>query len=212
MAPLFWPTSPPPQPPPLAMATFPLACEPVIVEFVSFNPTRPPMLLLPAPLTLPVANDDEIVGVPPPEPLCPLRPTSPPSRANVPPVTFPLAKAWLIDPRLLPISPPAMPLLPTLTVPLAQENDPPAQLPDGALVLTRLPRFVPRRPPAAVVMDPAVPFAVEVTAPEARPFVMVAPALFQPMRPPIETPSPVAFTAFLALRLASEALLSPIKP
>src|SRR3954468_18764181 len=141
------------------MATFPCACEPVMVEFALLNPTRPPTLLPPGPLTLPVANDDEIVGVPPPEPDCPLCPTSPPSRANVPPVMFPLAKAWLIDPRLLPISPPAMPLLPTLTAPLAQEKDAPAQFADGALVLTTLPKFVPMRPPATVVTDPPVPFA-----------------------------------------------------
>src|SRR5215211_6524148 len=116
------------------MATIPLACEPVIVEFVSLNPTRPPTLL-PAPLTLPVAMEP-----------------------------------------------------------------------------TTLPRLVPIRPPATAMSNCDKPFALEVTAPKACPFVMAAPALFQPMRPPMETPNPVAFTALLALRLESEALLSPIRP
>src|SRR5215203_408265 len=106
-----------------------------------------------------------------------------------------------------------MPKFPTLTAPPAQEKDAPcAQPPLIAAVPTTLPKFVPIRPPADTALNDDKPFAVEVTAPVARPFVMVAPALFWPIRPPIETPNPVAFTAFAVLRFESEALLSPIKP
>src|SRR5436190_22266515 len=103
-----------------------------------------------------------------------------------------------------------MELLPTLTAPLAQEKDAPCTHPPfTAVEPTTVPKLAPIRPPATGLND-EVPFAVEVTTPVARPLVMVAPALFWPIRPPIETPNPVALTALPALRFESEALLSPI--
>src|SRR5262245_14646103 len=121
--------------------TLPLAFDAVMIEPGEFNPTSPPRLaLIPALLTLPVANEDVIDAAP--EPKKPFSPTSPPRKLAAPPLTLPLADEPVMVPRLVPTSPPA-------TLKAITELEFPTLTLAAELEFRMRPLFCATRPPAA---------------------------------------------------------------